>query len=165
MKVHCDEARLELPALARGELKDPRRAAVEEHLLACPECREVQAMDASIDALFECDVAPGATQSFAKRVRAAVDAENAGGPTIGAPRRIPRLALTAALLAASVLLAVAVWIATRPNVPDEEVVANLDVLEMLELTRGEDVSILDFAAIEREPALEALLRSTSAEEF
>jgi len=164
MKLLCDEARLELPALARGELEDPRRAAVEEHLLSCPACREIQALDASIDALFACDVAPGAAPGFAKRVRAAVDAENAGRPA-GAPRPMRRLVTVVALLAASALLAVGVWLATRPSVPDEEVVANLDVLEMLELTRGEDVSILDFAAIERDPALEALLRSTSAEEF
>jgi len=113
-----------------GRLKESERAQVEKHLAACPACRlrvnEFRAVTGLLDELPQ--IEPSA--AFDARVRARVAAEPVKQSWWAWLEVSPRVAL-----AASMLIAATVWIASRPammntaDTDDPQIQQDLPVLE------------------------------------
>jgi hypothetical protein len=150
MKPTCAQVQEEWPAFERGELEAEFHAAVAEHLAGCKICQQTATADRAIaDAMSALPTATAAAD-FAPRVRAALRAELGVG-------RTPRLARFAPLAAAAlVLLGIGAWFAWRPRDAgsdrDGEVIANLDLVEQLEMLGSEslDPSAFSFDVVTEE---------------
>ncbi|MBI3819260.1 MAG: zf-HC2 domain-containing protein [Planctomycetes bacterium] len=137
---NCNEIREEFAALDRGECTLSTEQAVQAHLDACAACREMRALDARIDHLFQSEEIMLAAPGFEESVRAAVQSQHS------ARRHLRILSLqgrswrmyggAAALAAAGVLVAVGIVKFALPSGDDDnDVIEHLDVVETLALIR------------------------------
>jgi len=131
--MDCNEASSRLPELVDGELSADERRALEEHLAACPRCREKLAvLRACWEALGE-EEAPEVSHSFARRFWHRVER----------PRRLRRLAAAAAILIAigggTYYLTRTSQTTTNGNGLEEQVVANVEDPQDVDVINDLDV--------------------------
>lgn len=101
--MNCDEALLAISAALDGELSPKERAALSDHLLACPECRELAAdLRVLTESLEQSEQEPPA--GLAESIRAAVAEEGRKAAPLPKKKRPPYWLTAAAMLALCVCL-------------------------------------------------------------
>lgn len=152
--MNCKKSRKALPLFLDGELPGARKAALEQHLGACPDCaaelRQMERALAAMDDLPSPELSDDFDQAFARKL---VDAKRDQRLAADRPRkswfRLPVLApLGAGVCAAGIA---AVLMLGRPpsleQVDDLELARNLSLLQDYELVQNMD-ALVDFEVVE-----------------
>ena len=141
--MKCDEVRENLAACLDGEIEGASRRAVDEHLAVCAACSKERDALAATWRLLDLAQPPSVPAGFDERLLARVRTEGR------APRgRILGLPLPAAAAAAAILVAVGATAALRgrgaaSDLPSETLLADLAVLEALDVLQDDDLELVD----------------------
>ncbi len=140
--------REDLTALLDGALAPERRAAVEGHLASCDACRaELEALRDAVAALAALPPPPEPSPFFGARLEARIAREAASPASLAWLHRLRwRLALAATGLA--VAAAMAIFTVRQHRVAEEQIAANLDLLDDYEVVASVgDVSSAEDAEV------------------
>jgi hypothetical protein len=114
----CEDFQLRLTAFSLGELEQDEVSDARDHVATCDDCASQLLLDRQLTALLRASAVP-APQETTAAVLAAVRAEAGAGRLAPSPRQPARrrhwLALTAAVLAAAAVLAVALLVVPAPD--------------------------------------------------
>lgn len=167
--MNCSEYQEDLAAYER--LDSDTKNRVDAHLMRCASCTQIRAHDAAILQLIQNDPGLAAGAEFDQRVHSMIHSDRAAAPRLFIFKK-PWLKITA-LAAAAVLGAIAVWkvdFISNDSSPDDEVIANLDMIEPLALLNealsNDDASLL-FAVGSLDPKarLDAVVGASDGEEY